>query len=396
MMRRAAAAAGLCAGLLGVLLLAGCGGGGSSASEVPPGAVAVVDGSKITVSDLETTLRIAKLSLKTSYPVPGTSEWISLRERALEALAHDLELRAWARNLGVSVKAAAVDKAVKQTLASAFPGKTAGSVDQAKVDAEFRTTGMTRALLRHRIETKLMAQAAAAKVGGSPKVTDAQVEAQYEKDKKTVYAQPERRKVRHILVKTKALADEIYAQLESSDTEFAALARKYTTDNTKAKGGDLGVVNRNGLVKPFADVAFTLDDGRRLEADQDRVRLASDRGARARAAREHAPARRRPQDADPRPARREGAPEDDRSPLRCGGARARQGHPVRAGLRARDRGLAVTDGVAVAPPDLIVALGPGEPELVPGPALEALRSAGSAVPHELPAALQGVADRAAA
>jgi foldase protein PrsA len=261
MMRRAAAAAGLSAALLGVLLLAGCGGGGSSASDVPPGVVAVVDGTNITASDLETTLHIAKLAMKTSYPVPGTTEWIALRERALQALAHDLELRAWARNLGVSVKASDVDKAVQQTLTSAFPGKTAGSADQEKVDAEFRSTGMTRALLRHRVETKLLAQAAANKVGGSPKVTDAQVQAQYDKDKKSVYAQPERRKVRHILVKTKTLADELYAQLSSSDAQFAELAKKYSTDGTKSKGGDLGVVNRTGLVKPFADVAFTLDEG---------------------------------------------------------------------------------------------------------------------------------------
>jgi MazG family protein len=47
----------------------------------------------------------------------------------------------------------------------------------------------------------------------------------------------------------------------------------------------------------------------------------------------------------------------------------------------------VTDGAEAAPPDLIVALGPGEPELVPAAALEALRSAGSAAPHEVPEAL---------
>jgi MazG family protein len=46
----------------------------------------------------------------------------------------------------------------------------------------------------------------------------------------------------------------------------------------------------------------------------------------------------------------------------------------------------VTDG-ATAPPALIVALGPGEPELVPAAALEALRRAGSAAPHDLPDAL---------
>jgi hypothetical protein len=264
-MRRAAArprrALALGLGLLGVLALAGCGGSSSSASQVPPGVAVVVDGTNITVSDLEATMHIAKLSMKTSYPTPGTEEWIALRTRALEALAHDAELRAWARNLGVTVKQSAVDAAVKQTLVSAFPGSTAGSIDQAKVDAEFKSSGMTRTLLRQRIETKLLAQAAATKVGGSPTVTDAQVKAQYEKDKATVYAQPERRKVRHILVKTKALADQIYAQLSSSDASFAELAKRYSTDGSKTSGGDLGVVSRTGLVKPFADVAFTLKEG---------------------------------------------------------------------------------------------------------------------------------------
>ena len=48
----------------------------------------------------------------------------------------------------------------------------------------------------------------------------------------------------------------------------------------------------------------------------------------------------------------------------------------------------MTDGADRAPRALIVALGPGEPELVPISALEALREAGSVAPHELPAALR--------
>jgi MazG family protein len=46
----------------------------------------------------------------------------------------------------------------------------------------------------------------------------------------------------------------------------------------------------------------------------------------------------------------------------------------------------MTEG-APAPHGLIVALGPGEPELVPAAALEALRRAGTATPHQLPADL---------
>ncbi|MDX6628187.1 MAG: foldase protein PrsA [Gaiellales bacterium] len=260
-MRRSAAGLALGVGLLGAVLLAGCGGSSASGSSVPNGDVAVVDGQDITVADLQTTMNIARLSLKTSFPEPGTEQWVSLRSRALESLAHEAELRAWARNLGVSVKQSAVDAAVKSTLSSAFPGKTAGSIDQAKVDAEFRTTGMTRALLRSRTETKLLAQAAADKVAVSPSVTDAQIKAQYDKDKKTVYTQPERRKLRHILVKDKALADQLYAQLKSSDASFAELAKKYSTDGSKSAGGELGVANRTSLVKPFADVAFALPVG---------------------------------------------------------------------------------------------------------------------------------------
>jgi parvulin-like peptidyl-prolyl isomerase len=229
---------------------------------VPNNSVMVVDGTDVTIGALQTTMNIARLSMGTSYPEPGTTEWVSLRTRALEALAHDAELRVWAHNLGASVTASAVDAVVKQTLASAFPGKTSGSIDQAKVTAEFKKTGMTRELLRHRIETKLLAAAAVKKIGGNPTVTDKQVVAQYNKDKATTYALPERRKVRHILVKTKALADQLYSQLSSSDASFAALAKQYSTDPSgKSSGGDLGVVNRTSLVKEFADVAFSEPQG---------------------------------------------------------------------------------------------------------------------------------------
>ena len=261
-MRRSAAGVALSAGLLGAALLAGCGGSSGSGSDVPSGAVAVVDGQNITVPQLETTMNIARLSLKTSYPEPGTEHWVSLRSRALESLAHDAELRAWAKNLGVTVKPSAVDAAVKASLSNAFPGKTAGTIDQAKVDAEFKSTGMTRELFRSRTETKLLAQAAANKVAKSPDVTDAQVKARYEKEKSTTYALPERRKLRHILVKDKALADQLYTQLESSDAKFAELAKQYSTDTaSKTTGGELGEASKTNLVKPFADVAFTIRQG---------------------------------------------------------------------------------------------------------------------------------------
>ena len=117
--------------------------------------------------------------------------------------------------------------------------------------------------MRKRTETKLLAQAAAAKVAVSPSVTDKQIQAQYDKDKKTTYTQPERRKLRHILVKTEALANQLYAQaFQSSDTNFAALAKQYSTDSSEERwAASSAWSTRANLVKPFADVAFTLPEG---------------------------------------------------------------------------------------------------------------------------------------
>jgi foldase protein PrsA len=88
-------------------------------------------------------------------------------------------------------------------------------------------------------------------------VTDAQVN-DYLKQQHLVIGQPSQVRARHILVKTKAQADMIEAQLKKGG-DFAALAKQYSQDpGTKDKGGELGWFGPGQMVPAFQNAAFAL------------------------------------------------------------------------------------------------------------------------------------------
>ena len=92
------------------------------------------------------------------------------------------------------------------------------------------------------------------KVTEDVKVTDEEIEKYYEENK-AQYSQPESRDVRHILVKTKAQADELY-DAAPGGADFAALAKKYSQDTgSKANGGKL-TISKGQTVAPFDQTAF--------------------------------------------------------------------------------------------------------------------------------------------
>jgi hypothetical protein len=67
------------------------------------------------------------------------------------------------------------------------------------------------------------------------------------------------RHVRHILLATKdkALADKLAKQLQANHgATFAALAKKYSTDSSKAQGGDIGVVSPGSTVAEFDKAVY--------------------------------------------------------------------------------------------------------------------------------------------
>ncbi len=72
----------------------------------------------------------------------------------------------------------------------------------------------------------------------------------------------------HILVKDKALADDLLSQLKNG-ADFAALAAKNSIDETnKNNGGSLGTFGRGKMVTEFENAAFALQPGELSEVVQ--------------------------------------------------------------------------------------------------------------------------------
>ena len=90
-------------------------------------------------------------------------------------------------------------------------------------------------------------------------VTDVRLHEEYQK---TIALQPKREQIhaRHILVKTKAEAEAIIAELKAGG-DFAAIARKKSMDPSARSGGDLGFFTKEQMVPAFSAAAFKLAPG---------------------------------------------------------------------------------------------------------------------------------------
>jgi len=75
------------------------------------------------------------------------------------------------------------------------------------------------------------------------------------------YQEPERRRVRHILVDDEKTANDLLAKLRGG-ADFAATAKASSKDTVSAaQGGDLGLSEKGAFVPAFADAAFSLKAG---------------------------------------------------------------------------------------------------------------------------------------
>ena len=268
---------------LAVLVAAGCGSGskgsGSNGSGgLPGGAVATVAGKSITRSELDDLMKSAEPQYKQrtgqNFPKPGTAEYQALQQQAAVYLVTQEEYTQEAAALGITVTDADVDKGLDALIAKQFKG------DRKKFDAYLKTSGYTLEEFRTSEHRQLLTERLSKTVTNDVKVTTAAVKAYYEKNKSSApYTTPAQRRVRHILValnakgtgvsekgvtdtkvdfvKSKKLADSLFAQLKAGGS-FVALVKKYSQDpGSKTKGGEYTDV-KGTFVKEFEAAAFSL------------------------------------------------------------------------------------------------------------------------------------------
>ena len=234
-----------------VALVAGCGGGGSA--DVKDEDVAVVGSEHIDKSQFDALIGQAERSFKSQgrkFPKQGSSEYATIKNQAVTLLVQQAEREEKAADMGVELSDEDVDKRLAQIKKQYFGGS------EKKYKAQLKTQGLSDEQVRRDIRAQLVSERIFKKVTGDVKVTDGQIHDYYIQHPQ-LYAQPQSRDVRHILVKNKALADKIYAQLKAGGN-FAALAKKYSQDpGSKSQGGKL-TVSKGQTVPQFDKKAFEL------------------------------------------------------------------------------------------------------------------------------------------
>ena len=240
--------------LLSVLLVAACGGGDSES--VPDDSIAVVAGQEIPRDQFDALLEQTKAGYKQQgrdVPKAGTPEYTTLKTNIVQYLVQRAQFEEKAEELGITI----TDKQIDDELAKIKKDFFQGS--DAKMQAQLKKQNITLDSLKRDIRAKLVQEKLYAKVTGDVKVTDKEIREYYDQHK-DLYGKPESRDVRHILVEKKALADNLYGQLQDG-ASFAQLAKKYSKDpGSAAQGGKL-TVSKGQTVPEFDKLAFELKTG---------------------------------------------------------------------------------------------------------------------------------------
>ena len=264
-------------------IVAGCGG-------VPGNAVAEVDGNTIEKNTFDHWLTVASKSggqAATAAPKPPKytacvaqkrkttpkpakgqpkvtdaqlksqckQEYNALRDQVLQLLVSFEWIEGEAKAQNIKVSDADVKKTFDKQKKEAFP-------KAADFEKFLKDSGQTEADIVKRARLDTLSNKIREKVTkGKDQVSDAQIEAYYNKNKQR-FAQPERRDLRIVLTKDKAKAKRAKAAIDGGQS-FKSVAKKYSIDQaSKAQGGKLPAVAKGQQEKALDTAIFNAKKGK--------------------------------------------------------------------------------------------------------------------------------------
>jgi foldase protein PrsA len=273
----------LCALCATAAVAAGCGG-------VPGNAVAEVDGTSIQKEEFEHWMNVAaKSSGQPNASVPDAPEYTrcvenkrktapkpakgqpkttdtqlkqqckqeyeQLRDQVLQLLTSFQWIEGEAEEMGIKVTDAEVKKSFEQQKKQSFP-------KEADYKKFLKDYGQTEDDVMQRVKLDLLSNKIRDKViKGKDKVTDAQIEDFYNKNKER-FAQPERRDLRIVLTKGEAKADQAKAALANGQS-WKDVAKQYSIDEaSKSQAGKLPAQAEGTLEKALDEAVFKADKGK--------------------------------------------------------------------------------------------------------------------------------------
>ncbi len=243
--------------LAGAVLAAGC---GSSKKGVSASDVAVVGDRTISKQEFDRVIDQACKSLKAQgqgCPEAGTDQYRLFRQQAMRYLVRREEFAQRAEDIGIKVTDADVEKELTGIKVRYWGVKgKCNDKCEASYRKEIKKQGATDEQVHQDLFVKVLQDKLYDKVTADVQVTDEDIE-KYYKENKEQYVQPATREIRHIVVKKKSLADQLYRQLQNG-ADFGKLVKKYSEDpSAKTQGGKLPI-SKGRQGKEFDDVAFAL------------------------------------------------------------------------------------------------------------------------------------------
>ena len=224
----------------------------ASACNTSPGAAALVGSDRISVAHLQQEVDDALANPQAEQQL-GSDRAGFVRTELARLITNDIVVAAAARH-GITITQADIDTQLNEF------AQQAGGPAQLLQQAE--QSGIPRAELSSFTRYYVLQQKLGDALIASVPVSQSELEAAYQQNIDS-YDQVHSA---HILVKTKALADNILAQVKADPTKFASLASKYSIDTSnKDTGGDLGFAGQGQFVPSFSHAIFAAKVGSFIE-----------------------------------------------------------------------------------------------------------------------------------